>query len=610
MRTTFPPTSLPSLPSLSSLRSLSPRLAVLLAASLCTVACNPAGLGARRAHRSGTSTTMLSVEARQMHGVDISVWSGRVTDSEMECFWDSGVRHVIVGTQEMGIARQQMEMAIEHGMTVDAYVYLLWDGDIRAQVASALAFARSYPVGMLWLDVEQAPDGRGRAELEDLVADAADACGDFPCGIYTGGWWWNEHMGDSEIVTDLPLWFANYDGSPSMDTYASQRVGAWEAAWGKQYAGDLHLCGIDVDLNTILVTTTPSRAHATPAPAAPGPPAAPTGLSPTAYEHVPGWLDVRMLSRSIAGATSYEFSIEAWSGSRYAPYYTYSSTTSAREFSPRTANTTYRFRVRATNGFGTGAWSAWSYFQYGTVSGRPPEPGATTEPPPPPSDPTSPPPSDPTPPPATDPGTFGAPSPADGARVTGSSITMSRGAVSGTSTYSFEIQYFDGAAFAHYYEYMGPSSSRTFYPAYANTAFRWRVRANAGTWSAWATVLFGAGATAPGATPSEPTPTPTPSPAPAPSSAGVPTNLSPSGGTITTPSVTLRCDPVSGATSYELAIEVRSGATFGAYYTYTSSTPSKTFYPATHGTAYRFRVRASTAAGFGPWSSYATFDFR
>jgi hypothetical protein len=66
---------------------------------------------------------------------------------------------------------------------------------------------------------------------------------------------------------------------------------------------------------------------------------------------------------------------------RYAAYYTYTSTTSARQFSPRNANTTYRFRVRATNGAGTGPWSTWSYFEYGTVASRPPEPGTTTPPP-------------------------------------------------------------------------------------------------------------------------------------------------------------------------------------------------------------------------------------
>jgi GH25 family lysozyme M1 (1,4-beta-N-acetylmuramidase) len=366
----------PDLETTSARRALA--LVLSISSPLTTLAgCHPAGLAARGSEGSSRS----SVETARVHGVDISVWSGRVTDAEMECFWDHGVRHVIVGTQEIGIARQQIEMAIEHGMTVDAYVYLMWDRDMRRQVEDALAFARSYPVGMLWLDIEQDPAGLDRAALEDRIQTAAETCGDFPCGVYTGGWWWNAHMGSSRIVEDLPLWYAHYDGNPSIDTYPSQRVGTWASPWGKQYAGDLDLCGIDVDLNTIRVTTTPSRPHVgLPAPA-PGVPAAPTGLSPTGYERVPGWMDARVLSRTIPGATRYDFEIESWNGVRYAAYYTYTSTTSARQFSPRNANTTYRFRVRATNGAGTGPWSTWSYFEYGTVASRPPEPGTTTPPP-------------------------------------------------------------------------------------------------------------------------------------------------------------------------------------------------------------------------------------
>src|SRR5258706_156448 len=110
-------------------------------------------------------------------GVDLSVYSGPMSDTQVECLWDSDVRHVIVGTQELGIAQQQMEMAIAHGMTVDAYVYLVWDADVHAQVRTAVDFARRYPVGMLWLDVEQAPDGRSRRELDALIRDGLDACG-------------------------------------------------------------------------------------------------------------------------------------------------------------------------------------------------------------------------------------------------------------------------------------------------------------------------------------------------------------------------------------------------------------------------------------------------
>lgn len=580
-----------------------------LAALATTVGCAPGGLGDEHGHAT-SHTGSFAYEADDVHGVDISVYSGRMTDEEMECFWDNGVRHVIVGTQELGTARQQLDLAVAHGMTVDTYVYLVWTGNVRAQVESAVALSRSYPVGMLWLDVEQDPAALDRHQLEDRLDEAARACGDFPCGIYTGGWWWNPIMGGSAIVADLPLWFANYDGNPDPATYPTQRVGPWTGSWGKQYAGDLRLCGIDVDLDTIRVTTRPSQPHLG-RPAAPtGAPPAPTHLSPTGYELVPSWIDVRMIASTITGATRYEFAVESWNGSAYAAYYTWTSATSARSFSPNVPGTTYRFRVRATNGSGAGAWSAWSYFQYGSSSPRPPEPGSTTPAPsdPPPSTPTptpsDPPPSTPPPPSTT---SLGDPSPADGARVTSSSITMSRGAISGTHTYAFEVQYDSGGAWLGYYAYTGSTSTRTFWPAYANTAYRWRESVDGGAASAWAIVLFGASATAPGSTPSDPPPSP---PAPTPSPSGAPTGLSPSATTITTGSVTLRCDAYTGATRYELVVEVLSGGTWSSYTTYTTTAPSKTFYPVTHGTSYRFRVRAQTASAWSPASSYATFDFR
>ena len=34
-----------------------------------------------------------------VYALDISLWEGPISQYEMDCFWDSGVRHVVVGTQ-------------------------------------------------------------------------------------------------------------------------------------------------------------------------------------------------------------------------------------------------------------------------------------------------------------------------------------------------------------------------------------------------------------------------------------------------------------------------------------------------------------------------------
>ncbi|MHC4091442.1 MAG: fibronectin type III domain-containing protein, partial [Planctomycetota bacterium] len=89
-----------------------------------------------------------------------------------------------------------------------------------------------------------------------------------------------------------------------------------------------------------------------------------------------------------------------------------------------------------------------------------------------------------------------------------------------------------------------------------------------------------------------------------------PTGLSPSAGqVISTSAVTLSCGAVAGATQYKFRIEYKSGGSWVYYYTYTSATNSKTFYPTVHGTNYRFKVRAKDASSTGPWSAWAKFYF-
>lgn len=89
----------------------------------------------------------------------------------------------------------------------------------------------------------------------------------------------------------------------------------------------------------------------------------------------------------------------------------------------------------------------------------------------------------------------------------------------------------------------------------------------------------------------------------------VPTTLSPDGVVITASYVTMTCNALAGVSSYEFSIDYNSGAGFVHYYTYTSSTPRKVFYPQVHASTYRFRVRAMTGGVWGDYSPYATFQF-
>jgi hypothetical protein len=290
-------------------------------------------------------------------------------------------------------------------------------------------------------------------------------------------------------------------------------------------------------------------------------PPAPTGLSPSNGETITE-ASVTLACDAITGATAYKFEIWNESGGNWEHYYNYIVSTNSQTFSPQFDDTGYRWRVQARNAQGWGPWSEWATFNFGDVGADlPPAPTGLN--------------------------------PAGGVTITTSPVTLSAGSIPGVTEYEFFIEYESGGTWSHYYTYNASTNSRAFWPQYNDTRYRWRVRArNAqgwGPWSIWATFSFGnIGADLPPA----------------------PTGLSPSGGaSITTTSVNLSCDAISGVNEYEFVIEYESGGTWQYYFTYSESTNSRTFWPQVNDTRYRWRVRARNAQGWGPWSVWATFNF-
>ena len=574
--------------------------------------------------------------------LDVSHWSGEITAQDVACWRANGVEHLVPGTQVESLARQQLQTALDGGLTVDAYVVLYWDQDIRSQVEAALDVVRGFPIGRLWLDIEVYPAGRSVAQLEALIQQGFDACGAIECGIYTGKWWWDAYMPGSTRFAQAPVWYAYYDNVASLGTWAWQAFGGWPFATGKQYGFD-YLCGVNVDFNVMRVGATPGgdpppvptglttsvgssavtlsvaspldamgyefeieyfdgaswQGYTTYQPSEPSQtfwpafidtayrfrvraqnafgwsgwsertrfdfgavgtaPSAPTVLSPP-----PGAVitesSVTLEVGAIEGATRYELEIEYWAGAAWQTYYTYRPTLPRQTFWPAFANTAYRFRARAENGFGLGPWSEWSGFDFGAVPRLPEAPSPT--------------------------------SPEDGAVVTTSSVTLGVAAIAGATGYEFAIEYWDGAAWQAYYTYAPATNQQAFWPAFADTAYRFRARAEngfgPGPWSVWSHFDFGNVLRLPPA----------------------PSGLSPAGGAVVTASpVTLSADPVADASGYEIAIEYWDGTSWQVYYTYAPTTSAQTFWPYYADTAYRWRIRAENAAGFGAWSAWAELDF-
>lgn len=315
---------------------------------------------------------------RALFAADVSFWETPLAQSQMDCFWDSGVRHVVVGTQVASIAQQQLAMAVARGMTVDAYVYLYWDRDIATQVAAAFDMVRGFPISTMWLDVEEASGAAalGKNKLTALIRAGLDECKTHGvgCGLYTSPGYWKTYLGDTSALADAPLWYALYNKKRTLSDWSTERFGGWALPVAKQFQ-TAPLCEVGgADWNVMQVAAKPTVIVDRSLPPDTGlPPPAPTGLYPGHLSVVQ--LDyAKLMSATIPRATSYQLALESWNGRVFSAYHTWTSRDAFVKTFPVTKPNIYRFRVRAQNRHGWGAWSAYSQFDYGTYSGPRPAP--------------------------------------------------------------------------------------------------------------------------------------------------------------------------------------------------------------------------------------------
>jgi Glycosyl hydrolases family 25 len=200
--------------------------------------------------------------------VDISNYTDPLTPTAVEGLKGAGVGHVIVQAIDpppsypVGRTRQQIQLCQSAGLTVDAYVWLWFDLDIR-DIQYKLSLLDGLPIRQLWLDVEDTASIKyDQATCEAKVTAALAACDSFETssrqktGVYTGKWFWADqrYMGNSAIYGDRELWDANYD--EMADAAAGFRpYGGWSAPRIKQYRGTSALAGIGgLDLNVLSVS--------------------------------------------------------------------------------------------------------------------------------------------------------------------------------------------------------------------------------------------------------------------------------------------------------------------------------------------------------------------
>ena len=188
--------------------------------------------------------------------VDMSSWSGTLTEQEARDLKAYGVRKILVNTWGSW-TRQQLEMGQYVGLGLDAYTYHYFSIDPRQRVEQALTAIRGIPVERLWQDYEDEPAGRSPTVVVGHIRGAVAAAGGIiPQGMYSRREWWQRCTGASREFMHLPSWVADYDYDPSMLT-CSELVDGWRPSI-KQYSDSVSLFGQTVCLNWVQEEEMPS----------------------------------------------------------------------------------------------------------------------------------------------------------------------------------------------------------------------------------------------------------------------------------------------------------------------------------------------------------------
>jgi hypothetical protein len=202
-----------------------------------------------------------------MLAVDISNYTTPLTANAVEGLKSAGVTHVIVQSIDpppgypAGRTRQQIELCQAAGLSVDVYVWLWFDLDIR-DIHRKLKLIEGLQIRQLWLDVEDTASSKyDQATSEAKVTAALAACDAFQTtsgqktGIYSGRWFWADqrYMGNTTLFADRELWDANYDEVADA-ALGFRPYGGWSAPRIKQYRGTSVLAGVGgLDLNVLSV---------------------------------------------------------------------------------------------------------------------------------------------------------------------------------------------------------------------------------------------------------------------------------------------------------------------------------------------------------------------
>lgn len=175
------------------------------------------------------------------------------------CFYDSGVRRIIIGCHPKAQAEQMIMWARAAGIEViGLYGFVYFGRDpyyVHRDTDNAVSLALKYGIKRIWMDAELDAIGIGvdvpasnpmEREFQLLQVQRKIEANGLEPGVYTASWWWPSEMGNSTTFMHLPLWHAGYQSAP----ITRVNYGGWTSVAIHQYTSSGGMCGRDVrDLN-------------------------------------------------------------------------------------------------------------------------------------------------------------------------------------------------------------------------------------------------------------------------------------------------------------------------------------------------------------------------
>ncbi|CAI5442495.1 unnamed protein product [Caenorhabditis angaria] len=204
--------------------------------------------------------TAFAVGVNARNGLD---FIQAVSVATMKCLKNDGINFIIPRVytnlgyiDETGISN--IKNAHAGGIPyVDGYIFPCVGSSRCASAATQVSTAlnrikaEGTYIGTLWLDIERlswpADHATNRKFIEAMVAEANAL--KHAVGIYSNYYNWEAIVGlDYTGQSHLPLWWAEYDGTPGFAKY--KEFGGWKQPNVHQWHGtEAGPCGVSVDLN-------------------------------------------------------------------------------------------------------------------------------------------------------------------------------------------------------------------------------------------------------------------------------------------------------------------------------------------------------------------------